>query len=77
MCHGRVPSWLVVVEGEAEFGELAFQFLALGIEGRVDAGFGESMKGGGETERAFAREMIEPVHDLIPFRVGGHDGPPG
>jgi hypothetical protein len=34
---GRIPFRLVVCEGQAEFGELAFQFLEGVVEGRVDA----------------------------------------
>jgi hypothetical protein len=61
-------SGLVVIEGHSEFGELPFQFFALGIEGRVDAGFGESVERSGEIDNAVDCGVIERIHRVIPFR---------
>ncbi len=73
--HGRVPFRLVVVEGEAKFGELPFQFFALGVEGRVDAGFGVSVERGGEIENAVSGGVIGRIHRVIPFRLRAEPKP--
>jgi hypothetical protein len=51
-----------MVAAESEFGELAFLFFALGVEGRVDDGVGIGGQRFGEVDDAVEAVMMMRIH---------------
>ena len=64
LVHGRAPFRSVVSEGHAEFGELTFQLLHVGVEGRVDPCIDVAVEGGGECEKP-GGSVVEPLRGRI------------